>query len=85
MKSELINFLNNKIQGCNELGGMEREIWAFKQVLKFINSVSKGEDLIVGTKEKSKKLNPEYCTFFNVCDDDICNSGAICENDSRIK
>lgn len=31
---ELIEYLENKIVQAKELGGMEREIWAFTQAIK---------------------------------------------------
>jgi len=31
---KLIVYLEKKIEGCNELGGMEKEKWAFIQCLK---------------------------------------------------
>ena len=30
----MIKYLENKIKGCDELGGMEKEKWAFIQCLK---------------------------------------------------
>ena len=34
----MINYLEKKIRSCEELGGMEKEIWAFKQCLKEIRN-----------------------------------------------
>lgn len=33
-KNKIIEYLENKIKGCDELGGMEKEKWAFQQCLK---------------------------------------------------
>lgn len=73
---ELINFLENKIKGCNELGGMDKEIWAFKQVLKFIN-LPNGEASRVSENECLKE-HCEKCGMIKhpvlgaVCGDDDC-------------
>ena len=45
----LTKFLERKIQGCDELGNMPKEKWAFKQCLKFI-------------REDSKSANPPKST-----------------------
>lgn len=35
---ETIKFLERKIEGCNELGDMVSERWAFQQCLKWVRS-----------------------------------------------
>ena len=38
---KLKQFIEKKIRSCDELGGMEREKWAFIQVLKYIRKNEK--------------------------------------------
>lgn len=40
----LVEYLETKIQGCDELGGMEREKWAFQQVLKEISKTQEDDE-----------------------------------------
>ena len=69
--------------------GMERSkvVSAYNRYLiekKSIISAQVETPSVSDNETKKKKLNPEYCNFFNTCEDDICNAGAICANDTRI-
>ena len=39
----LIEYLERKITGCDELGGMGKEKWAFQQCLKEVRGMDPGE------------------------------------------
>ena len=44
--SDLKQFLELKIKGCNDLGGMEKEKWAFQTILKELNTHQLGLTMI---------------------------------------
>ena len=63
---ELNEFLDQKITGCEELGNMTKEKWAFQQVKKFINSQPEEEARGVQHQKPQKEVCPE------------CNSEYVC-------
>jgi hypothetical protein len=60
---ELIAYLNDKIEGCNELG-MFNESWAFKQCLKKARSIQSLQTAVVGQSEQLCK-HEDYAYTLN--------------------
>lgn len=54
-------WLEQKIKGCDELGGMEKEKWAFQQCLKFVKS-QPSEPITEGEIDKAWRDNRNTST-----------------------
>lgn len=52
----LIAWLEKQIEGCNDLGGMEKEKWAFIQTLKKVRKERKEQLTIPNVVEPKGKL-----------------------------
>ncbi len=62
MFDDLIEVVEMKIKGCEELGGMEKEIWAFKQTLKLLKE-SKLKEVSEERSEEIIPSNDEVAVF----------------------
>lgn len=52
----IVEWLENKITGCDELGGMEKEKWAFQQCLKEVKTTT---ELLNGETKHNRSIPDE--------------------------
>ncbi len=65
-KDKIIEYLENKIQGCDELGGMEKEKWAFQQCLKETTrlmelQVEEARKLLINFQKWEHRMPGDHC------------------------
>jgi trehalose-6-phosphate synthase len=60
MEKKLIKYLEKKIEGCIELGGMEKEKWVFIQCLKEVRKQVSIEEKKEEVPELVGHLNKEF-------------------------
>jgi hypothetical protein len=64
---EYIEWLENKIVGCEELEGMEKESWAFQQCLRKARKLNHQSKSKEDAEKRENTINEIWAAFGNFC------------------